>query len=395
MSAPRHLPALDGIRGFAVAALFAIHTFAQSQPTNAFETVLAKLSGLGVYSIDIFFVLSGFLITGILLDSKSKPRFFSNFLVRRALRIFPLYYAVLLIIFVGLRWIPSVQGPSYDEMLKAEPWAWTYTFNYYIAGQGGWTVPWIGHFWSLAVEEQFYLAWPLIVFLLSRRGVAWASAGLVVLGAACKLYMELHNYSEVAIHVFTGTRIGNIGAGAWLAAWVRAPEVVAGGATYVLRRGWMLLAAGIVGKIVIFVAGYLEPGLRSGVGAFSTLTWLAIFAAGHMAAFAASPQSLFMRIFTWRPFLVLGKYSYGVYLFHHFYTYPVEAYGGAAKVFYFLPHTLAVLANGVIALGLSTALAYVSYHVFEERFLKLKDKIAPSARKAPKVAPAAADKVAS
>src|SRR5262249_2846553 len=125
--------------------------------STAVGTILAR----GWMGVDLFFVLSGFLITGILLDSRGADGYFSSFYARRFLRIFPLYYGFLALWFLVLAY---VFGSAYSDLFARERqvWFWSYTANWGRPDELGA----LGHFWSLAIEEQFYLVWPLVVWLL-------------------------------------------------------------------------------------------------------------------------------------------------------------------------------------------------------------------------------------
>ena len=114
------------------------------------------MTNYGSYGVELFFILSGFLITGILYDARNKPHYFRNFYMRRLLRIFPLYYGVLALVFFVAPLIPLFQGPTLDYLVDRQAWAWLYAVNIYIAIQGDWSFSYLEHFWSLAVEEHFY-----------------------------------------------------------------------------------------------------------------------------------------------------------------------------------------------------------------------------------------------
>ena len=164
-----HLPALDGVRGLAVLGVLLLHFIGNMQPQDALERALVTVTKYGSYGVELFFVLSGFLITGILYDARNKPHYFRNFYMRRLLRIFPLYYGVLALVFLVAPLIPLLQGPTLDYLVERQAWAWLYAVNIYIAKHGDWSLSYLDHFWSLAIEEHFYLFWPLVVFLLARR----------------------------------------------------------------------------------------------------------------------------------------------------------------------------------------------------------------------------------
>jgi peptidoglycan/LPS O-acetylase OafA/YrhL len=164
-------PRLDGVRGIAILLVLVYHLtlYGGMAPNGPFLDRLWRTwtlpLGLGV---DLFFVLSGFLITGILLDTKDGPDYFRNFYARRFLRIFPLYYATLAATFLL---IPAVRLDAV--------WYWTYLINYRFADVGWPRVAYLGHFWTLAVEEQFYLVWPALVFFVPRRVLPWLCVAAV------------------------------------------------------------------------------------------------------------------------------------------------------------------------------------------------------------------------
>src|SRR5579862_7894518 len=143
-----HYPALDGLRGVAILSVMVEHLAPR------------LLAGGGWVGVDLFFVLSGFLITGVLLDGKDDPHRGRTFYVRRALRIFPLYYATLALITFG----PLAKALALGLSAQTLGWYWIYGTNWQIAlGMAHIGGP-IAYFWSLAVEEQFYLIWPLIIW---------------------------------------------------------------------------------------------------------------------------------------------------------------------------------------------------------------------------------------
>jgi peptidoglycan/LPS O-acetylase OafA/YrhL len=164
-----HLPALDGVRGLAILLVLLYHFVAQTTATNRLEAAVNWALGYGFLGVDLFFVLSGFLITGILYDSRADPGYFRTFYMRRVLRIFPLYYAVLAVVFFGVSLLPALRGSEIAGLREHQAWAWLYGINVYLSIQGGWVLSYIEHFWSLAVEEHFYFIWPLVVWLLGAR----------------------------------------------------------------------------------------------------------------------------------------------------------------------------------------------------------------------------------
>jgi peptidoglycan/LPS O-acetylase OafA/YrhL len=160
----KHLPALDGIRGLAVLGVLIVHADVLLNTTRQVEHVLVVLSEFGAYGVDLFFVLSGFLITGILLETKESPKYFSSFYARRFLRLFPVYYGYLLVVALIFPALHHAIRTSMTDYGGGWGWYLAYCSNW-KPGHGA-SDPCLGHFWSLAVEEQFYLLWPAMIFRL-------------------------------------------------------------------------------------------------------------------------------------------------------------------------------------------------------------------------------------
>jgi peptidoglycan/LPS O-acetylase OafA/YrhL len=134
-----HVPVLDGVRGLV----------GNTVPTNWVERAIVGVTNYGSYGVELFFVLSGFLITGILYDARNQPHYFRNFYMRRLLRIFPLYYGVLALLFFVAPLMPLLRGPTLDFLVDHQAWAWLYAVNIYIANEGEWSFSYLDHFWSL------------------------------------------------------------------------------------------------------------------------------------------------------------------------------------------------------------------------------------------------------
>jgi peptidoglycan/LPS O-acetylase OafA/YrhL len=187
----KHIPILDGIRAYAILMVCVAHFF-QVDEAALYETnlylgiLLFKLSQLGLTGVELFFLLSGFLITNILLDAKSSSTYFSTFFIRRFLRIFPLYYFALVVsfFFLPLFYTPDAAGQG---VIEHQVWLWTYTSNLSfvfdippLTWDGSDNFPHFGHFWSLGVEEHFYLLWPIVIYYVREAWLPKVMWGLVI-----------------------------------------------------------------------------------------------------------------------------------------------------------------------------------------------------------------------
>jgi peptidoglycan/LPS O-acetylase OafA/YrhL len=174
----RRVVALDGVRGIAC-LLVLVHHSGRGVGASAAAGIFNRISAAGWVGVDLFFVLSGFLITELLLEARGRPGGLRRFWLRRACRILPLAYAFLALVFLSPIW----RRESWHPALAAEQiWFWSYTNNWLALWRPSLDHGVLGHFWSLAIEEQFYLVWPIVTLLLAPRYLARLC--LLVLGAS-------------------------------------------------------------------------------------------------------------------------------------------------------------------------------------------------------------------
>jgi len=331
------------------------------------------LTQAGWMGVDIFFVLSGFLITGILLDTKVSSGYFRKFYARRILRIIPVYYLVLAIVFFVLPWFIPFNTPGLQAIEHRQLWLWTHMTNIgFIFYRKAWAnSDWLGmsHFWSLAVEEQFYLVWPLLVFFLSRRWLKFACVGFIVFSFVFRLALWRIEPQVGAMYFPTPCRLDGLAIGALTAILLREHADSARIAT--LARAGAVIAAIALVALVVVRGGLFQtdkPALAFGIPAISLLTACGIaFIAGPNpgGALAVLLNNGFLRF--------SGKYSYGLYLFHGMIRTAMDVVTPSAQL---IRWTGSDIAGNTLFVALfiasSYALALLSWHAWEKHWLKLK-----------------------
>jgi peptidoglycan/LPS O-acetylase OafA/YrhL len=367
-----HLPVLDGVRGLAILMVMLLHFVANVPPADRIEGAIVGVTNYGSYGVELFFVLSGFLITGILYDTHDEPRHFLNFYMRRCLRIFPLYYGVLALVFFVAPLIRLLRGPTLDYLIDRQAWAWLYAVNIYIAKHGEWSFSYLDHFWSLAIEEHFYLFWPLVVFVLARRPRALIAVSLAIALCAmlARLTGSLMGLSWWTTYTLTPFRLDGLALGAFLAIAARQP----GGLERLGRA--LPPAAVVVGGLLAVTFVWTRLLSREGlelilpVRAALILMLLACLLVWALIAPEGSATSRFFR----GSFMVfLGTYSYGLYVYHHFISYYLVTNRTDLELAHWLgSHLAAVALQATLGASASLAVAYLSYELFEKRFLRLK-----------------------
>jgi peptidoglycan/LPS O-acetylase OafA/YrhL len=371
-TAREHIRGLDGVRGLAIVMVMVGHFWLGARPRNGLESGLFTFLQNGWIGVDLFFVLSGFLITGILLDAKGSESYFRNFYARRFLRIFPLYYGFLIAFFIIAPMLvhADANGP-FAVARGSQIWFWTYTVNYLSLVKGAHIPEGLNHFWTLAVEEQFYLIWPAVVFFASRGTLKRICLGLVAAALAFRIGLRFTDYYHTGGLVLTPARIDTLAIGAWLAAMVREE----GGREWLERRA---SSAFLSAALLLVLVNLPDERLFGYELAMQTVGFplLAVMSAALivMTTSAANHSGLLSRTFDSRPLGFFGRYSYGMYVLHLPLVVLLARVGFGIQA---LPHVggsdvPAAIAYTLAALSMTTVLAYASWHLFEKHFLALK-----------------------
>jgi peptidoglycan/LPS O-acetylase OafA/YrhL len=359
----RHRPALDGIRGLAILGVVASHIFPGTPGNNVLYQWLYRFLTFGAAGVDLFFTLSGFLITGILVDSLSDQQYFRKFYARRALRIFPLYYGTLLVLLIltpwlGIQWHHELWSLAFylQNTRAAAP---LYTFASRVS---------LGHFWSLAVEEQFYLVWPLLVFFIRDvRKLLWACLTLSVVSFVLRYVLLTHHVPYPAVNANTLCRADSLLAGGALALLLRTRAYAS-----VLRAGRWIFAASSIGLVLLsFTGDRLQPSLIKFACLYTIYCTVLALCSANLINWSLS-NSVSARLFQWKPLRFMGKYSYGIYILHLIVFTALQPLLRRGLLHFSKNKSIGILATGLIAFGLSVLLAYASYHLYEKQFLRLK-----------------------
>jgi peptidoglycan/LPS O-acetylase OafA/YrhL len=339
------LPFLDGLRG--IAALLVV--FQHVQPDERLPT--------GILGVDVFFALSGFLIGGILLDSRGRPDFWRSFFVRRTFRIWPLYETVVVLLACTGNWTPvGSREPTWMLAL--------FLGNFALVGVTAARKA-AGVLWSIAVEEHFYVLLPPIVASLPARRLPIVLLGLIASASCCRWYVAQHA-GFMAAYVLTPCRLDALCWGV-LAAWILR-----------FRPGSVGLIAAAAPLLVLLRVAVLPINFAAETTAGAVLFWqpLAVIAtAALILRMVSRPRDMVARMLSLRWLGWVGTVSYGVYLLHPLI---IESLNAALPTWRGTPGEvnggLLVGMRFVVVAGLSVGVASISWLFFEKPLLQWSDR---------------------
>lgn len=367
----KHIPILDGIRAYAVLMVCIVHFF-QVDESSLYDTnqylgvFLFKFSQIGLKGVELFFILSGFLITGILINSKKSPNFFKTFYLRRFIRIFPLYYFVLAISFLVLPYFINVDTAGKD-VIKQQAWLWTYTSN--LSGffnQSSWDAslnfPSFGHFWSLCVEEHFYIFWPFLIYFSSEKWLTRIMWSLVALSVFSVIFVYVFG-DLIPVLKWSTIRCSGVLSIGGLISYYRQNTLQYNRIIKISKK--LILPFGILFVLVNFIPRIYEI---HDVLTFYTSVLFFVF----VLVISLEENKIMSNLFNHKSLYFIGKISYGIYVYHgllrpYFKTYIYE-------------NMQQYINNGIvcsllftgIATSISIVIAWISWQLIESPVLKLK-----------------------
>lgn len=309
---------LDGVRGIAIFVVVAFHLLKRADyfTNNEVLHFISRLSSIGWVGVDIFFVLSGFLITSILLKTKAEKNYFKNFYIRRALRIFPLYFVFIAIILIL---IPKLDPDFAPEIPRALPFLLLYQQNWLMLFSKIPLTTYLAVTWSLAIEEQFYLIWPAVVYFTKKETLVKLSIGVILCSILARVLGILFWDDMSAVSTFfyynTFTRFEQLVLGGLLAVaftepfWVQRLKNIAAPAFWAAFVAFLALSFTAYPHMVP-----LDENIWLILGGY---TLVAVFSAALVTILMTHPEtSMFRRVFQNKSLIFFGKYSYSIYLLH-------------------------------------------------------------------------------
>ena len=363
-----HIAGLDSLRGMAVLMVLICHAYYTTVPWATWTGaggIFVHLTGLGTLGVQLFFILSGFLISGILLDKVADPHYYRNFYVRRALRILPAYILMLVAL----------------KLFKGVTWNYIVACLLFIANMAklvGGSSDEYGVLWSLAVEEQFYLIWPWAVRKLSRRSLMRVIVAVCVLSPLLRMALALRGADT---YFKSWDNVDYLLYGAFVALALREGRLNSRNLRPVARRLLLFAAIFIIPATWIGMQEETVPWAHLVFSGFGRLPYLAIFLGALLLVIAQhgerkrAPRA--PGVLT-RIMFFLGSISYGLYLVHTLIFFLYDKWSAGTRLDGYRADAVLLNVRAVIVVSISILLATLSRYFYEEPFLSLKDRLAPA-----------------
>lgn len=355
------IAALDGVRGIATLLVLVSHFLFADVYGDRYWWSVAQCGWIGV---DLFFVLSGFLITGILLHKKGRSDYFRDFYRRRVLRIFPLYYFSILLSLIAILLIDREPHHAVDGY-NSLGWYLAFIPNFAMAWGNVWVwqTNWVGlaHLWSLAVEEQFYILWPLVVLIVPRKWMlALLCLLLIYISPALREHTDLvFGDKSIAAYVLPYCRMDGLAFGSLLA--------VMNSSGWLTFKGWQKDLA----RDLMFVSGMFVFYILIAIETHWRETAIAAMFFG-MVYLSMSKDSKIKQLCEIPFFMHIGQFSYGMYVFHQMFRVIFETIFKKPLIASGMPMAMAQIIYILICIAVSYGLARLSWRFIEERFIKMK-----------------------
>jgi peptidoglycan/LPS O-acetylase OafA/YrhL len=383
-----HMLVLDGFRGIAI-LLVLMHHFGGSVLPDSHSTLaaklLAKIYAAGWIGVEMFFVLSGFLITTILLRAKANNGSLTSFFGRRVLRIFPLYYLFLVLFLAVFPAVFPEQTAVGEQVIADQAYYWSYLNNFYmIFILQHWAPYNCGHLWSLAVEEQFYIFWPFCVYFLGSRKLAcltifiicaspFARFGTMVFSDSLSLSFAGATSTTSALfanYLLTPLRMDGLAAGSLIALAARRSYSLK--AVLPLLRVAVVMAFCVLSVLLIMLRGNFS-WLNHSVQLVGFTLLSALFGSLIVFCLTCDQNNVVRRSLESPVLRFFGKYSYSMYIFHMPLIVILDRYGLSEIMARICPNPYLRSIWYVAMMTIVTSgIALITWHLLEKRFLSLK-----------------------
>jgi peptidoglycan/LPS O-acetylase OafA/YrhL len=359
-----HFNNIDVLRGYAILSVVIFHCV---QSMGLTENRVANYTSIGAFGVDLFFVISGFLITDILIKTVNNRDYFKNFYGRRILRIFPLYYGFLLLFIFILPHFFHKLGDLYDGVLlyKYQVWYWLYIPNTALGLHPEKIV--FPHLWSLAVEEQYYMIWPLFVWLFSFRNLKAILITVIILSFSLRCYFVVHEYDPYFLWTFTPIRLEAIAIGSLLSICYNENNVI----YYEWRKLFTAIIIVLVTALLVFV--YTKRFFEYALSIQSVGILLMDILFGCVLIKSISSGE-YKKTFFNKMLKNIGKFSYSIYIFHMLVLTEVLIAIKKIELKYNTKFSNGVKGASILCatLAFSYIIAFATWNLYEKHFIKLK-----------------------